>query len=196
VKSIRLLIFRIKYLSLTLLLLASAGLSTPAWSQYGEYTLKAAFMEKFTHFIDWPNNPRNIFYVCIIGKNPFNGTLKSLAASSRIKNKPTKFMTLDNLNSLPDCNILFISKSKRKTLNEILNSVQNKPVLTISDTPGFAQHGVIINFVHSKDDNVQFEINHRVALNAGLKISSRLLKLAVNPVLSTHSKSIKNEDTE
>lgn len=175
----RFLISKGKHQLALMVLLASVAMSMPAWSQYGEYILKAAFMEKFTHFIEWPNATKNVFNVCVIGENPFKGTLKKLASSSRIKSKPTKFTTIDNIDSISNCNILFISSSKRTSINQILNSVRGQPVLTISDTPGFAQQGVIINFLRNKDNNIQFEINHRMAQNVGLKISSRLLKLAI-----------------
>jgi len=49
--------------------------------------------------------------------------------------------------------------------------------LTIGDTKGFAQQGVIINF-YIKDEKVRFEINVDAAKRANLKISAKLLRLA------------------
>jgi len=178
----------IKRLPSTLLLLVLCGLSQPAWSEFEEYTLKAVFMEKFTYFVEWPSNSSKVFTLCVIGDNPFNGTLRNLMALTRINNKSTKFIKIDSMDSLPGCDMLFISKSKRDDIARIIEYLQGSPVLTIGDTPGFSQQGVIINFIQ-KDNEVHFEINSAAAQAAGLKISSRLLKLAIITPPSINSES-------
>jgi hypothetical protein len=49
--------------------------------------------------------------------------------------------------------------------------------LTISEIEGFTQSGGIINF-YIEESKIRFEINVGAAEKAGLKISSKLLKLA------------------
>ncbi len=49
--------------------------------------------------------------------------------------------------------------------------------MTVGDVKGFAQLGGIINFIIVKN-KVRFEINMKAAEEAGLKISSKLLRLA------------------
>ncbi|MGQ9569431.1 MAG: YfiR family protein [Thermodesulfovibrionales bacterium] len=73
--------------------------------------------------------------------------------------------------------LLFICSSDKRHLEKILNTLKGMNVLTMGDTKGFAQEGVIINFYIDKD-KVRFEINKDAADKAGLKISSRLLSLA------------------
>jgi len=55
--------------------------------------------------------------------------------------------------------------------------LKNLPVLTISETAGFAKRGGMINFT-LQDSKVRFEANVDAAKQAGLNISSRLLSLA------------------
>jgi hypothetical protein len=50
-------------------------------------------------------------------------------------------------------------------------------ILTIGDTEGFGEKGVMINFI-IRDNKVRFEINPEAARRAGLTISSKLLSLA------------------
>jgi hypothetical protein len=50
-------------------------------------------------------------------------------------------------------------------------------VLTIGDTEGYAEQGVMVNF-YLEDNMVRIEINIDAARRAGLNISSQLLKLA------------------
>jgi len=50
-------------------------------------------------------------------------------------------------------------------------------VFTVADQEGFAKAGGIANFFRA-ENRIRFEINPRAAQKAGLKISSRLLRLA------------------
>jgi len=74
------------------------------------------------------------------------------------------------------CHILFISKSEDKRISAILQSI-NTGILTVSDIGLFIEHGGIIGFI-IVDNKVKFEINLKASEKAGIKISSKLLKLA------------------
>jgi hypothetical protein len=73
--------------------------------------------------------------------------------------------------------MLFISDSEKDNLSQILETVKGTPTLTIGDTKGFAQQGIMINFV-MEQNKVGFEINTESARRAKIIISSKLLKLA------------------
>jgi hypothetical protein len=51
------------------------------------------------------------------------------------------------------------------------------PVLTVSDTTGFAEQGVLINFYVSQK-RLHFEINEPAFRKAPLSVSTRLLEIA------------------
>ena len=72
---------------------------------------------------------------------------------------------------------MFISSSEDKQLKDILSSVGKLNVLTVSDLPRFIQQGGMVQFVMA-DRRVRFEINLAAAQQAGLKLSSELLKVA------------------
>lgn len=75
------------------------------------------------------------------------------------------------------CHILFISESNANQIEEILSKLKNRATLTVSDTPGFCERGIMINFF-SQGDMLKFEMNPGKLENAGLKVSSQLQKLA------------------
>ena len=54
-------------------------------------------------------------------------------------------------------------------------------MLTVGDTKGFVDQGVIINFI-LEGSKVRFEIKPEAADRAGLRISSKLLQLALRIV--------------
>jgi hypothetical protein len=82
------------------------------------------------------------------------------------------------LQDAADCPVLFISSSEDSRLKEILVGLDKSGVLTVSDIPSFAQRGGIIQFVVVAN-KVRFEVNLSNAQDAGLTLSSDLLKVAV-----------------
>jgi hypothetical protein len=73
---------------------------------------------------------------------------------------------------------LYISVSEGARLKEILVNLAKTSILTVSDLPQFLQRGGIIQFV-TIGNKVRFEVNLSSAQNAGLTLSSDLLKVAV-----------------
>lgn len=157
-------------------------LSTALSAQPFEYKLKAEFLERFTRFIEWPtessvSNNSKPFCICVVGENPFGPYLKQMADAVKIKGKVVEIHEMKDLEKLDLCQIVFISRSEKSILLEILKYTQNKPILTIGDTSGFAEDGVLLNFYES-GGHVRFEINMNAVERSKLKFSSRLLKLA------------------
>jgi hypothetical protein len=145
-----------------------------------EYRVKAAFLYNFTKFVEWPANGSKKgqpFQLGIVGEDSFGDEINGLAGRA-VGNRS---LTIERHQSWNDraveCEILFISGSQEKKLPEIIRRLDGNPVLTIGDTAGYASRGVMINFF-MEDNKVRFEINPKQANRAGLKISSRLLKLA------------------
>lgn len=149
-----------------------------AFTQTSEYMLKAGFLEKFARFTEWPKTNKTAFKICVLGKNPFKKDLDKMYSTVKIKNLTVKLEYIENINELADSDILFISSSERSKLSEILKKTESKPVLTVSDTRGFAQKGVIINFYETNQGTIHFEINKTSLAKSGLKMDFMLLQLA------------------
>lgn len=153
-----------------------------AFAQQSEYTIKAVFLEHFTRFIDWPESSHidDIslpFFIGVIGDNPFGSVLDQIYAEQSIKNKKVEILHLSTPDEITDCHLLFISSSSKEMLSEILSCTRYKPILTVSDTNGFAEDGVLINF-YLTGDKIKFEINEKAVHESGLIMSYKLLNLA------------------
>lgn len=147
-----------------------------------EYGLKAQYIERFTRFVLWPadssaEDPSKPFVIAVIGENPFDPYLKELAADRQIKGKNVEVWEVADERQLIDPQLLFISRSEEHNLDRILSWTRGKPILTIADTPGFADRGVHINFFR-EGDHIRFEVNPTAAKSCGLEPSSKLLRLA------------------
>ncbi len=164
-------------ISVILMLYLAIGISN-GYAQkktYGEYDVKAAFIYNFLKFIEFPDkdSTESTITLCIVGDDPFGTAINPAKDDS----KKIVIRRYNKLTGQERCKVLFICRSEKRHLEKILNTIKGMNVLTIGDTEGFAQEGVIINF-YIEEDKVRFEINKDAADKAGLKISSRLLSLA------------------
>jgi hypothetical protein len=76
------------------------------------------------------------------------------------------------------CHVLFVPAGVNAAPH--LRDAHSGPLLTVGESPDFLRDGGIINFV-MQDGKVRFEINQEAASRAQLRISSRLLRLALPP---------------
>lgn len=144
----------------------------------GEYQVKAAFLYNFARFVDWPNRsgePASVT-ICILGDDPFGGDINAIVGKP-VGDRKLQVRRLGSGSGAADCQILFVSGSESSDLGRALGAIKGRPVLTVGDTPGFAERGVVIN-LYVDQSKVRFEINLDAAKRARLNISSQLLKLA------------------
>jgi len=146
--------------------------------QLSEYRLKTAFLYNFATFTQWPQDDQPSFNICIYGPNPFNGHLENLQGR-KIANRPISIFLGKLLNKLENCHLVFISRSEITNLDNILDTLKDKPVLTVADSPDACQKGVALNMA-IENGKITFEANLAAADAAGLSFSSQLLRFAKN----------------
>jgi hypothetical protein len=145
-----------------------------------EYQIKAAFLLNFIQFVEWPStvftNADEPFRIGVLGENPFGTALEETVQGEAINGHKIIVQHAEGIKDLKDCQTIFISKSERKKVGEILAELDSRAVLTVSEIEGFAQSGGNINF-YLEEKKVRFEINPMAARREGLKVSSQLLSL-------------------
>jgi len=152
-----------------------------------EYLIKAGFIYNFAKFVEWPSaafaQPDSPIVIGVLGTDPFGNVLDRLVQDKKIGQRGFVVRRykwgkdLKDLKDLRDCKILFVSASEKAHADEIIQLVKWLPILTVGETPGFAERGGVIRFT-VEDNRVRFEVNVEVAHQADLNISSRLLTLA------------------
>lgn len=148
-----------------------------------EIKVKAAYLYNFLRFVEWPEKNSSISNICVFGvKKDYQSAFSSMVSISK-KTKKIKidFFNIDeNINKLSSCQIIFVTEKasdKSKTLIEHLKSEGDNHSLTVGESYDFINKGGMINFVRIKD-KIRFEINQDATNNAGLKISSQVLRIA------------------
>jgi len=151
-------------------------------SQPTEYQIKAAFLFNFAKFVNWPPaafaQPTSPIVFGILGDNPFHDELARTVQNKSVDDRPLVVREFQSAAQAANCHILFISSSEKKRLPEILKGLDGRSVLTVSETEKFTEAGGMINFV-LQGSKIRLQINNDAATKAGLKISSKLLSLAV-----------------
>lgn len=169
----------LRLLTACLLLLAPlVARAQPAVSK--EYQIKAVFLFNFAQFVEWPEtafpDANAPIRIGVLGDDPFGQALDEVVRGETIKGRPLTVARSRRLSDLSDCHLIFISKSESWRLDDSLEQLATRPVLTVSEVDGFAQRGGIIAFF-SDGKKVRFEINPASARRVNLKISSELLSL-------------------
>jgi hypothetical protein len=154
---------------------------TAAYSQLAaptELQVQAAYLYKFGAFVTWPNPaPGNTFTICVLGRDPFGPTLDRTVQGEALAGQQLVVSRVTSVEQASQCRILFISTSEDARARSVLAQLNKLPVLTVSDMPHFLDRGGMIQFV-LEAGRVRFEVNLTSADQAGLTLSSQLLKVA------------------
>lgn len=141
-----------------------------------EYAIKAAYLAKFPPYVDWPpssfQDATGPIKLCVLGPDPFGVALDHAAAAQR-EGRVISVLRLASADLAASCQIVFVNGPD--AARSLPAGLQTQPVLTVSDSEAVA---AMIRF-RVVQNHVRFEIDEGAARRAGLRISSRLLSLAL-----------------
>ena len=133
-----------------LLLLFFISVFASSYGQKEKY--QSLFIYNFTKYIKWPESYNaEKFVIGVIGNSEVLESLNSMVSAKK-KTSSGKVIEVRKYNTMADigdCNILFVSENIAGEIEQIESSTSAKPILIITDTPGLATQGSIINFVES-----------------------------------------------
>ena len=146
-----------------------------------ELAIKAAVVANFPKFVDWPASAFESrtapFVIAILGDDRLAPAVASVFRDKRIADRPVAIVHVSRIEDLQACHVLYVSASEERRLEQVLESMNHRAVLTIGDFGSFAQRGGMIGLV-LQNDRVRFDINERAARASGLRLSANLLRLA------------------
>lgn len=147
----------------------------------GEGQIKAAFLSNFAKFISWQGarpNSAGDFAIGVLGDDLFADELRTLVRGRSIGGRSMRVKLLHALSDAMLMDVLFVPAGLEHGMSTHISGLRRSGVLTVGESPRFAEMGGIINFqIHS--GKIRFAINREAAAGAGLKISPQLLKLSL-----------------
>lgn len=153
----------------------------PGAERPSEYQVKAADLFIFSKFTTWPadrfaqTNSPVVFGV--VGEDPFQEHFKAIVQTKFLNGRPLTLTYPRTREEMKSCHVLFISRSERGRVGELLGAVRGLSVLTVSEIEQFTRKGGMIEY-YLEAGSVKFEINTVAAADAGLELGSQLLKAA------------------
>lgn len=160
-------------------LFAIAPPSLRAEVPYREDVVKAAFLFRFTGYIEWPEATlaSGQFTAGVIGAPGVAAELSRLFTRYPVKNLPAHVRTIDTPAQASDVQLLYVGPEYAGSVRELIKAVGPRPVLVVTDEPNGLDEGGIVNFL-VVDRRVRFEVSLPAATRVGLRMSSQLLSVA------------------
>lgn len=157
----------------------------PALSQEeppsAEVRIKAAFLYKFSAFIEWPPEtfaqPDSPFVIGVVGAEALADELGRVVAQRTVNGRSVVVRKLTRGAPLTGLQMLFVGGREASRLAEVLRAARGRPTLTVTESEDEQAPGSVINFV-LVDDKVRFDVALDAAQAGNLRISSRLLAVA------------------
>ncbi len=151
-----------------------------AEEQVPEHQVKAAFLLNFTKFVEWPETAfgdgHSPIAICVLGEDPFGSALDQIVEGEVVEGRRVIVRRIKEPPVAKQCQVLFVSPVI-KDVSQILTS-GGTGILTVGEgSDNFLREGGVISFV-VENRHVRFDINQSAAETEGLKLSSRLLRVA------------------
>ena len=170
-----------RLLALGLTLILAFGVHAEAAESDKEYEVKARYLHTFTKYTEWPaeafTNATAPLVIGVLGEDPFGKLLDQTVKDKLSQDRKVVVQRSRRVEELRGCHLLFISRSEKKRLPEILSALRDTRVLTVCDEDSFLEQGVMIRLL-VVEEAVRFEVKLGPAERAGLKFNSRMLDAA------------------
>lgn len=149
-----------------------------------EYAVKAAFIYNFAKFSQWtessPTAEDQAYDLCVVGEQFLQPAFQTIT-DKKINDQALHTHFKRTVDRFDSCDILFISRDvERVEMRRILTAVKGAPILTIGEIPDFTRMGGVINLVNTNEGEIRFKVNLDIARQQHIKISSRILRLAIS----------------
>jgi hypothetical protein len=135
---------------------------------------EAKVLEYIINNIIWPSNANSTtLNLCVLGNSPLDAF--NLVHGKNINKQVIQTHAINDVQS-NNCQIIFVSKSEKNNVKQILEDVNGKPILTISDLSDFAQQGGGVNLFMANNQPALM-LNTFAIRSQALEISKSMLKI-------------------
>jgi hypothetical protein len=168
-------------------------LALAAWSAPGapgsdepparqEEDVKAAFLYKFPAYVEWRpgtfEQPSSPIVIGVTGDDAVAEALRALVAGRKAGERPVQIRQLAPGAFPVGMHLLFVGRAASSHVPRLAPMAASQGVLLVTDYQGALDDGSAINLLVI-DHRVRFEVSLDATERAGLKLSSRMLAVAL-----------------
>ena len=160
-------------------MLLAVSLTVPARADegYSRDEVIAAYLYRFTNYIDWPPQAHGGFVIDVYGDPGVARALRRLLPGHPIHDEIAEVREIGSARDLGEPQMLYVGEGHADFLRTVAADA-GRHVLIVTDEAQGLDVGSALNFV-TVGNRVRFEVSLTAADRAGIKISSELLSVAV-----------------
>lgn len=136
----------------------------------------AALIVKLARSTQWPTESNANFVIGVMSYSPLAEELKTSVASLKKGNRTIQVREITGADETPQCDLVFVPSFKSKTLAGILQAINKKPVMLITNKIGLTQAGSTVN-ITLVEGKIQFEYSTAALSRIGLKMPTEVKNL-------------------
>ena len=146
-----------------------------------EHGIKAAFLYKFLGYVEWRSafdKPTSPIVIGVLGADDIGAELRTLASGRQVGGHPILVRRVGKGDVLAGVHMLFVGRAESSRVSDLAPAAHRRGVLLVTDYEGALDDGSAINLVVIAN-RVRFEVSLDATERSGLKLSSRLLAVAL-----------------
>jgi len=158
---------------------ASSGFGLYASQEATATGTKAEYLYNFTKFIEWPEPaaPDEPFRLCVVNDDELRRAIEKTIEGESANGRLLLSLVPRTPQEAASCQVLFINRSDPDRAAKFIAATVDLPILTVGDAPQPPSLATDIEFVFEAQ-RLRFDVNLTGAERRGLKISSKLLRVA------------------
>ncbi|MGI1669485.1 MAG: YfiR family protein [Neptuniibacter sp.] len=145
-----------------------------------EQELKVVLILKIAKFSNWSARTDSTFNFCLYRGLDYEDLLSRPTDQTSIGGKPVRFLFLkDNSRLLlnQQCHVLFVTEDTASEVKQVLRKSSFSQTLTVSDFPGFAGLGGMVE-LSKRNNRYAIKIDLSVVRRSGIELSASLLEIS------------------
>jgi hypothetical protein len=143
--------------------------------------IKLAFFLKFPLFVNWEMSgwdvAKSLRFCFLEGDRLSERAKKELPVNDTLKT-PVEVYILKSPKEIQTCHVAYFSADDPELVKPYLDVAQGHAILTINEDDWFTNNGGVMRFYHDELQRLRFEINFDTSRKIGLRLDSRLLRIA------------------
>lgn len=162
---------------------AFGGSEVPA-----DVALRAALIYRFTTLTEFPTasftNEDSAVRIVVFGQDTVAGPLEKASEGKKVWGRPIVVTRTTSIDETTNAHVLVIGASQAATVEALLKSLREKPVLTIGGSDSFCAQGGMLN-ISRREQRLVFDVNADAVKRAGQK------GLYLNPIVYKLGKTVR-----
>jgi len=143
------------------------------------HEIHSMLMFNFIKYVEWPSEAKSgNFIIAVVGDENVASTIQNFYTNRTVKGQTVKVINVENVSSINNAHVLYISKNKSREFDEAKEKFVGKSTLMITDKNGLGSKGSCINF-QEVNGKLKFEINQESIKGNNLRISTQLSSMGI-----------------